>query len=197
MRFHWWGLQPFSDLEKMQHNISCGVFSGDDEVVLGGEHPAIITLGRRAQTSEVLSTSLPICKSARGGLATLHSPGQLVIYPILNLRKRKLGIRLYVEVLLKTTERTLRDYGIEAQCDLDRNPGLYTKQGKIVFCGLQIHQGVSQFGLSINISNDLSLFRNLRPCGISGQPLDRLQDHSDHPVELQAFFESWAQHWLV
>jgi lipoyl(octanoyl) transferase len=195
MKFHWWGSQGFAELEQMQHKICQGVFSGDEEVVLGGEHPAIITLGRRAQSSEVLSSVLPVHQCARGGLATLHSPGQLVIYPILNLRKRNWGVRLYVEALLKTTQKTLLEFGLETKCDSTGNPGLYTKIGKIAFCGLKIVQGVSMYGLSINIGNDLSLFKNLRPCGISGQSLDRLQNHLADPLDLEVFFEAWGTHW--
>lgn len=195
MRFHWWGSREFSELEEAQHKICQGVFIGDEEVVLGGEHPSIITLGRRAQVNEVLSSVLPVYRCARGGLATLHSPGQLVIYPILNLRQRNWGIRFYVEALLKTTQKTLLEYGLDANCDLAMNPGIYTKTGKIAFCGLQIIQGVSKYGLSINIGNDLSLFRNLRPCGISGQALDRLQNHLAQPLELEVFFKAWGSHW--
>ena len=99
--------------------------------ILGLEHPAVITLGRRADTEEInINNQLPVVQSTRGGLATIHSEGQLVIYPIIDIRKINLGVRDYVELLLSTTQKVFTHFGVETFKD-DKNIGLYTKNGKI------------------------------------------------------------------
>jgi lipoyl(octanoyl) transferase len=158
--------------------------------ILGLEHPAVITLGRRAEHEEINpSNQIPIIKASRGGLATLHSEGQLVIYPIINIRKLNLGVSDYVDLLLRTTQKVFTDLGLETFID-DKNIGLYTKNGKIAFCGLQIKNGISLHGLSINISNDLNLFKNIRSCGYQDLALDSLSNYRSD-VSISIFFNQW------
>lgn len=195
MNFFWWGLADYQRIEGVQHNVCTQIQAGDDELILAGEHPTVITLGRRATAVQILTAKLPVVKSSRGGLATLHSPGQLVIYPILNLRKRAWGVRDYVCALLQSTQLTLKKIGIVSSIDTNSNPGIFTDHGKIAFCGLQIKQGISQYGIAVNISNDLELFKNLVPCGHHSQELDRVQNYQglqDSKITTtELFFEQW------
>ncbi len=158
--------------------------------MLGLEHPAVITLGRRADLNEVHHTKIPVIKATRGGLATLHSEGQLVIYPILLLARFKLGVRDYVHTLLQATENVFLLLNLKTYKD-DLNIGLYTERGKIAFCGLEIKNGISQHGISINISNDLSLFDNIISCGFQKPDLDRL-NHYRTDVGLRQFYDLWV-----
>ena len=165
-------------------------------IILGLEHPKVLTLGYRAQQeSEVLPTNhMPVVKVNRGGLATIHSEGQLIIYPILNLKHFKIGVREYVELLLKTTQEMLTEFGAEIEAYTEEAVGLYTKKGKIAFCGIQIKEGVSLHGLSINISNDLDLFNNIIACGIQNQKLDKLINYSTQ-INLESLFSNWLSHF--
>ena len=162
---------------------------------MGLEHPTVITLGRRMKVDELLlAGDIPVVQSTRGGLATIHSEGQLVIYPIMNLRARGLGVKEFVFQLLKITQRTLKDYQIESFID-DENIGLHTINGKIAFCGLEIKEGVSRHGISINIANDLSLFTQIVSCGVTALKTDRACDHVSD-VTMRDFFERWISNFI-
>lgn len=160
--------------------------------VIGLEHPAVLTLGYRAQREEeVIATELPVVRISRGGLATVHSEGQLVIYPVINLRELKIGVRDYVCLLLKTTQKMLKEVGVESQVD-DQAVGLYTKRGKIAFCGIQVSNGISQHGLSLNVRNDLSLFSGLRACGVANASFDSLASYGISHT-LPELYQIWSR----
>ncbi len=167
--------------------------------VLGLQHPTVITLGHRANemTELVLDASashIPVVRSTRGGLATVHSEGQLVIYPILNLKFFNLGVRDYVYLLLQATQSLLASYGISAKINL-KCAGVFTDHGKVAFCGLQVKEGITSHGLSLNVRNDLSLFQLIRSCGIQDMKMDSLSryDIAETPEEI---FNKWSQYFL-
>lgn len=162
--------------------------------VLGLHHPQVITLGYRADESAEINlnqnlTNVPVVRSTRGGLATIHSEGQLVIYPIMNLKIFKLGVRDYVLLLLTTTQDLLKTYDIASQIDL-KGAGLFTEYGKISFCGIQVHNGISRHGISLNVRNDLQLFKLIRSCGIQDMKLDSVQNYQVYDT-LEEIFEKW------
>ena len=165
--------------------------------ILGLQHPAVITLGRRAQQTTELSdqflqsnSSIPVLHTSRGGLATIHSEGQLIIYPVLNLRKLKWGVQNYVSRLLLTTQSLLVDYGILSEIDI-KGAGLYTATGKIAFCGIEVRSGITYHGISLNVRNDLGLFSMIRSCGIENLKLDQLQNYQVNDT-LKEIFEKWV-----
>jgi lipoate-protein ligase B len=166
--------------------------------VLGQEHFDVLTLGYRAEKeNEILTlTYLPVIRASRGGLATIHSRGQLVIYPIMHLKHWQIGVRDYVCLLLKTTQDVLKIHEIESFFD-DRSVGLYTDKGKIAFCGIQIKNGVSLHGISLNVSNDLSLFKCIVPCGAREQSLDSMAAHLSATPELKKLFTLWVNSFLI
>lgn len=183
---------------RMQENLWQLAKNKNQFSILGLEHPTVITLGRRARGSnEVLSIaqSIPVVHSTRGGLATLHSEGQLVIYPIMDLRKVGLGVKDYVEQLLRITQKTFADFDVPAELDTDRI-GLYTTQGKIAFCGLEIRQGVSLHGISMNIQNDISLFECIRSCGVKKMSTDVLKNYRSD-VNAEQFFRAWIENFRI
>ncbi len=162
--------------------------------VLGLHHPQVITLGHRAEESAEINlnqnvTNIPVLRSTRGGLATIHSEGQLVIYPIMNLKNLKLGVRDYVLLLLSTTQDLLKTYEIDSKIDL-KGAGLFTENGKISFCGIQVHNGISRHGISLNVRNDLELFKLIRSCGIQDMKLDSVQNYQVYDT-LEEIFEKW------
>lgn len=186
------GLLTYDKAFSLQQDIAQQIANDRMVAVIGLEHPDVLTLGYRAQAeNEILFQSeLPVVQSTRGGLATIHSQGQLVIYPIINIKAHGLGVREYICLLLKTTQRMLQDLGIESRID-QQQIGLYTEIGKIAFCGVQIKNGISQHGISLNVRNDLRLFDQIRSCGLKDQPLDRLQNyHISHTLE--ELFKMWS-----
>lgn len=164
--------------------------------VIGLQHPQIITLGRRASEHVDVALNdhnLPVTRSTRGGLATLHSVGQLVIYPIVNLRFMNLGIRNYVQILLQSTKSLLSEYGIETTLDI-KGAGLFTKTGKIAFCGIEVSKGITQHGISLNVRNDLDLFSVIKSCGIDDMQLDRMQNYLVYE-SMEDLFNKWINYF--
>ncbi|MCS6838544.1 MAG: lipoyl(octanoyl) transferase LipB, partial [Bdellovibrionaceae bacterium] len=163
----------------------------DRAIIIGLEHETVITVGRREKHQALrLPNHLkqaPVCYVDRGGRLTLHSPGQLLIYPVVHLRMHHVSVRDFICLLLNVTKHVLQDYLIESFCYPDLS-GLYTKQGKIVFLGLRILQGISQHGLAVNIQNDLSLFRGFTACGVPDLALDKVGTK----CQLPEFFLQWA-----
>lgn len=186
------GSVPYEKAFKLQQEIAIQIVSQNTIALIGLEHPDVLTLGYRAQASEeVLSSQLPIVQSTRGGLATIHSLGQLVIYPIINIKNHRLGVREYICLLLKTTQELLAELGVTSWIDTDQI-GLYTENGKIAFCGVQIKNGISQHGISLNVRNDLRLFDQIRSCGFLNPKLDRLQNYQvTHTLE--ELFQMWTK----
>jgi lipoyl(octanoyl) transferase len=198
--FRWLGLLPYSEALDLQFKLHEEVKTQSGGFVLGLEHPAVITLGRRAtveddllaQESTLNEMKVQLFKVDRGGQATLHSPGQLVIYPILNLDKYKIGVKSFVEILHRVSQKTLEDYGIHSEIRYDS--GLYTLRGKIVFTGLRIEQGVSRHGLAININNNLEQFSLIRPCGRAEETFDSIAYHHKD-ASSQEVFKLWQGHF--
>lgn len=188
------GLLEYNRALSLQAEAAVEAKKDGSTIVFGLEHPAVLTLGYRAHESdEILATNkIPVVKISRGGLATIHSEGQLIIYPILDLQRSQMGVKKYVEILLLSTQQMLEQIGIVTLPITENAVGLFTNSGKIAFCGIQIKEGVSQHGLSINVNNDLSLFDNIISCGVSGQRFDRVSNYNSD-LKLENLFDIWYQ----
>ncbi len=185
-------LTDYDLVYKLQEQVCQEIQHTKKIVLLGCEHRDVITLGRRAQDSEIFhNTVLPVMRSTRGGLATVHSRGQLVIYPHMNLREQGLSVRGYVQLLLETTQELLEFYGVQSQIDL-KQVGLYTSEGKIAFCGIEIKNRMTMHGVSLNVSNNLDLFKLISPCGLQNSKMDRLQNHTNRRLSLHDLFGQWS-----
>jgi lipoate-protein ligase B len=168
-------------------------------ILLGLDHLPVATLGVRGEIETDLAVTpdelrlrgLELRKSVRGGQATIHSPGQLVIYPCVNLRAFNLGARSYVRLIERTTETWLRSFGIEPESH-PREPGFFVKGAKLAAFGFKISRGLTSHGLAINVSNDLSLFDLIKTCGVTSQPMTRLADLGVS-LTLEALFLSWTE----
>ncbi len=129
------------------------------------EHPPVYTLGRNGKEEHILRlTDVPIIKVDRGGQVTYHGPGQLVIYLLLDLHRRKLGIRRLVTLIEDGLIALLAGYNIKAYSD-KKAPGVYVNKQKIAALGLRVSKGCTTHGLSLNVDMDLSYFDNINPCG--------------------------------
>lgn len=140
------------------------------------EHPAVFTLGMNASRSHVLAPDdIPVVQIDRGGQVTYHGPGQLVVYPLVDLRRAGLGVRDIVTAL----ERAVIDYaaqlGIRAECRKGA-PGVYVDGRKLASVGIRVRRGASYHGIALNVSVDLEPFRRINPCGYAGLEMTRLAD---------------------
>lgn len=141
------------------------------------EHDPVFTLGQKGDRSHLLTISdIPVVHSDRGGHITYHSPGQLVAYVLINLKRAALGIRSLVTQLEQSIIRTLAHYQVTAEGRRDA-PGVYVNDLKIASIGLRIRRGFSYHGLALNITNDLSPFKYINPCGYAGLNMTRIADY--------------------
>lgn len=133
------------------------------------EHPPVYTLGLagRAEQLPRAANGVPVVKSDRGGRITYHGPGQAVLYTLLDLRRRGLGVRQLVRMMEQSVIDLLAAYGIAAEGRLDA-PGVYVNGAKIAALGLRIKNGCCYHGLAFNVDMDLAPFRVIDPCGYPG-----------------------------
>lgn len=131
------------------------------------EHPPVFTLGLNASREHVLSPGdIDVVQIDRGGQVTYHGPGQLMIYPLIDIRRAGIGVRPLVTALEKTVIRLAADYNIRARCRADA-PGVYVDGRKLASVGLRIRRGASYHGMALNIDVDLEPFSRINPCGFS------------------------------
>ena len=164
IEWHW--LVPYSESLERQESLRQQVCNGKAETILLAEHPPTITLGKRGGTILNLPQGTVVQRINRGGLATWHGPGQLAIYPIIELSRYKLGVRSLACILETTTIQTLNVLGIEAGRKKN-SPGIWVQNQKIAALGLDVKKGINIHGVAINIDNDLSGFSCIEACGDS------------------------------
>ena len=129
------------------------------------EHDHVYTLGKNANSSNVLNRICEIIPTQRGGDVTYHGPGQLVAYPIINLKKSKIGVKSYVAMIEKLISNILFDYGLKPHVPI-KETGVWIDDRKIASIGIHVSRGVTMHGLAINVNTDLSYFDNIISCGI-------------------------------
>ena len=147
------------------------------------EHPPVYTLGRAGKPEHRLSDNgIEMIRVDRGGQITYHGPGQAVIYLLIDLNRRGLGVRDFVSCIEQAMIDLLDEYGVHAG-RWDGAPGVYlnTENGpeKIASLGLRIRRGCSYHGLSLNVDMDLTPFTAINPCGYAGLKMTRMADHVD------------------
>jgi lipoyl(octanoyl) transferase len=140
------------------------------------EHPPVFTLGLNADRAHVLAPGdIPVVEIDRGGQVTYHGPGQLIVYPLIDLKRRGLGVRALVVALENAVIACLAALGVQARGSR-RAPGVYVEGAKIASVGLRVRRGASYHGLALNVSLDLEPFARINPCGYAGLAMTRLAD---------------------
>ncbi|PXA70203.1 MULTISPECIES: lipoyl(octanoyl) transferase LipB [Vibrio] len=146
-----------------------------DEIWLVEHHP-VFTQGQTGKAEHLLNPgNIPIVQSDRGGQVTYHGPGQLVAYVLINLRRKKLGVRELVTRIEQLVIDTLKTYHIDSAARPDA-PGVYVDGKKICSLGLRIRKGCSFHGLALNVNMDLSPFLRINPCGYQGMEMVQVCD---------------------
>ena len=157
----------------MEERVRAIIDGEANELVWFLQHPPLYTAGTSAKPADLLDPNrFPVFEAGRGGQFTYHGPGQLVIYLLLNLRRRKMGVRELVTEIEQAIVELLAPYGIEAYPKKDA-PGVYVDDKKIASLGLRVRKGCSFHGLALNINMDMAPFLRINPCGYAG--LEMLQ----------------------
>jgi lipoyl(octanoyl) transferase len=140
------------------------------------EHPPVFTLGLNGSPAHVLAPGdIPVIHIDRGGQVTYHGPGQLVVYPLIDLRRARLGIRELVCALEQSVIATLAGYGVSASTRQGA-PGVYVGERKIASIGLRVRRGCTYHGLAFNVAMDLEPFSRINPCGYAGLQVTQVAD---------------------
>ncbi|NMF89697.1 lipoyl(octanoyl) transferase LipB [Aromatoleum petrolei] len=140
------------------------------------EHPPVFTLGQAGKPEHLLcETGIPLVKIDRGGQITYHGPGQIVVYLLIDLHRRRLKVREMVSLMEQALIDCLADYGLTAERK-DGAPGVYIAGEKIAALGLRVRNGCSYHGLALNVDADLAPFSAINPCGYEGLKTIRMKD---------------------
>ena len=162
-----------------------------EELLLVLEHPPVFTLGRRGG-EEFLKVSrrflersgIPLVKAERGGFITYHGPGQLVAYPIVNLRHSGLGVAAFVSCLETVMAETAKAFGVHAGTN-PRNRGVWVGEKKLGSIGITVRRGVTFHGLALNVNTDLTPFSWMNPCGLEGVGVTSLAEQCGRGLPMQ------------
>lgn len=163
----WLKMQEFT----LQRNAST-----PDEIWLV-EHPPVFTQGLAGKPEHILNPKeIPVVQTDRGGQVTYHGPGQLVGYVLFDLRRRKIGVKNFVNILENAVIQLLEEYGILATTKKNA-PGVYVEDKKICSIGLRIRRGSSYHGIALNVNNDLEPFTRINPCGFHKLRMTKMADY--------------------
>ncbi|WP_115558853.1 lipoyl(octanoyl) transferase LipB [Xanthomonas dyei] len=162
----WRAMQRFTDARD--------VHTADEVWVV--EHAPVFTLGQAGKPEHLLAPGdIPVLQVDRGGQVTYHGPGQLVVYPLLDLRRLKIGVRDYVCKIEQALIDTLDEWNIVAE-RRDGAPGVYVGDAKIAALGIRVRRGCTFHGLSFNVAMDLEPFHRINPCGYEGLQVTSVLD---------------------
>ncbi|WWO96126.1 MAG: lipoyl(octanoyl) transferase LipB [Candidatus Dasytiphilus stammeri] len=169
------GLQPWSQVYIAMHNFTKNRLSLTLDELWLLEHWPVFTQGKSEKYKKniLMHSEIPVLQSDRGGKITYHGPGQLIMYIMIDLKRRNLRVRYLVTVIEKSVINTLKFFNINAHVRKNA-PGVYITDKKICSLGLRIHQGCSLHGFAVNISMDLTPFQHINPCGEAGLEMTQL-----------------------
>jgi len=188
------GLMGYNQAWKLQSDLVAARLGGsiDRDIILFLEHPAVFTLGRRGGREYLLvgesfleQAGIAVVQVERGGYITYHGPGQLVVYTIIDLEARRLGVKDFVAALEDIMLQTVRTWGLKAQRNT-ANPGIWMGQRKMGSIGIALRKGVSFHGLSLNVNVDLNPFSWIQPCGLQGVSMTSVKRELGEEIPMDA-----------
>ncbi|GAC1304131.1 MAG: lipoyl(octanoyl) transferase LipB [Steroidobacteraceae bacterium] len=170
------GLAPYEPVWRAMQRFTDERTAASADEIWMVEHLPVFTLGLNASREHLLAPgAIPVVQVDRGGQVTYHGPGQLVIYPLIDLRRRAFGVRRLVVALENAVIAYVGGLGITAHGSREA-PGVYVGAAKLASVGLRIRRGASYHGLALNVSVDLEPFRRINVCGFRGLEVTRLGD---------------------
>lgn len=186
------GRQDYEPVWKAMHKFTDERTEEDVDQVWLVEHNPVFTQGQAGKAEHVLNAGdIPVIQSDRGGQVTYHGPGQLVAYFLINIRRKKFGVRDLVTHIENLVINTLKAYNINSTARPDA-PGVYVDDKKICSLGLRIRRGCSFHGLALNVDMDLSPFLRINPCGYQGMEMVQVSQLGG-PSELESVEQQLIQ----
>ena len=170
--------EAFSFLKKRVELVKKGK---GRELVWVLEHPLSFTSGIRSKENEILDKKIKIIKTNRGGKITLHSPGQKIVYFVLNLNERKKDIKSLVKQIELSIVDFLKLYEINSYSDKE-NIGIWVKEKKIGAIGIRVSNWIAYHGFSINIKNNLNFYKKIKPCGLDNRKITSVKNESKNKI---------------
>ena len=191
-RYAWLGAMDYHRACQLQVSLVNAVHDGHaPNTLLLLEHPHVYTRGRLSRNEHLLTPEgdlaalgVPVYETDRGGQITYHGPGQVVGYPIINLKDWGGGPLKYVRTLEQIMVSTLSDLGVAAHTE-EGLTGVWTAGGKIAAIGVKVSRGVAFHGFAVNVNTDLSYYRHIVPCGITDRPVTSLAEELNRPVAIE------------
>lgn len=199
MNFKELGTQNYDDVwQKMKLFTIHRTAVTPDEVWLL-EHYPVYTQGQAGKAEHLIHPrEIPVVQSDRGGQVTYHGPGQLVVYCLIDIKRRNLGIRTMVSQLEQVIITLLAEYQIEANIRCGA-PGVYVAERKIASIGLRVKQGCTYHGIALNVNMDLSPFNGINPCGFEKMEMTQMS-HFDSNILVEdvrpKFIQSFLKHFI-
>lgn len=181
------GRADYADLEQRMFEVVEEVAAGADDRLLVCEPNPVLTVGRGAKAEAYRQSGLPVYEVSRGGKATFHGPGQLVIWPVISLRGHAQDLHAYLHALEEGLIHGLQQLGVAAGRD-PRNTGAWVAKRKVASIGVAVRRWVAYHGLALNVTTDLEWFRRFDPCGLEPELMTNLQREmgmSPDPDEVQ------------
>ena len=170
------GLRPYEEVVAAMHAFTAGRSADTVDELWLLQHERVFTQGQAGKPEHLLAPAdIPVVQSDRGGQVTYHGPGQLIVYFLLDVRRRECGVRELVDLIEQSLLTVLAGFGIEGQLRKSA-PGVYVDNNKIAALGLRIRRGCSLHGLSFNIDMNLEPFSRINPCGYAGLQTTQLRD---------------------
>jgi lipoyl(octanoyl) transferase len=186
MKVVWLGRVEFSKGLEIQAEALEQCDRTGEETLFLLEHEPVYTIGRRLDKSSLGNTSYlphPVFEINRGGQATYHGPGQLVGYPILDLKKRGKDLHVYLRSLETAVIRLVGSFGVEAEF-CDGKTGVWIQNRKIASIGIGVRRWITMHGFALNVSSDLTGFLSITPCGLAGVRMTSLSLELNREVSL-------------
>jgi lipoyl(octanoyl) transferase len=187
MKVVWLGRIEFSKGLEIQAEALEQCDRTGEETLFLLEHEPVYTIGRRLDKSSLGNASYlphPVFEINRGGQATYHGPGQLVGYPILDLKKRGKDLHVYLRSLETAVIRLVGSFGVEAEF-CDGKTGVWVQNRKIASIGIGVRRWITMHGFALNVSSDLTGFLSITPCGLTGVRMTSLSLELDREVALE------------
>ena len=196
MKIEWLGRIDYQTGLRIQEEKLESCLGNGSETVLLLEHEPVYTIGRQPDKTSLRDVSLlpyPVFETNRGGQATYHGPGQLVAYPIVDLRVRGRDLHQYLRKLENLLIDLLKDFSLQG-ARIEGKTGVWVQDRKIASIGVGVRKWVTMHGFALNVASDLTGFQNITPCGLSGVKMTSISSELGTAVSLQAVREYLVPH---
>ncbi|PJD93898.1 MAG: octanoyltransferase [Legionella sp.] len=196
MRIHQLGIQSYQSVWENMKGFTLARHPDTEDELWMLEHLPVYTLGQAGKLEHVLNTgNIPVVQSDRGGQVTYHGPGQLIAYVMMDLQRRRLGVRTLVCDLEQILIDLLQTYHIDAHRQ-PKAPGVYVADQKIASIGLRVKSNCTYHGIALNVDLDLAPFEGINPCGYQQLKMTRIKEY-DSKISMAQVNRDFVRHFLA